>query len=410
MASRRQNSAKAQTSQPLRKESTGIDRLYKRTGVKKVSYYYQYSDGRSETLATAPIGDRQAISDAERKAKRLALDINEGKIIAGSVADIIDRFKTDVAPNHYLDQSKDGLSVREATYKNLIKFFGKMAPSTLKTVHGYQFLDARAKAGAPAKANKELAMLSTVCHYAVRWGVIEANPFVGMMQNKTDSVVRNTSREQIVKFYYWSRKHSSLSVRTMGCAAMFAYLTGFRPSEVRPFHVSGITKEGVFVKNAKRKLGEKEITKLREWSPSLERVIARAKRNHQASRMYLFANSTGSPYSRSGWGSMWTDALHEWIASFDVEAKTAWDKKKALELQYRNEYGKGKPRTSIKVEEFKITEHPEYFSLQNVRPAAITTKLRNRSADAYDFAAHANPSTTHKHYDHRTAKRAKATE
>ncbi|MFZ6681296.1 hypothetical protein [Undibacterium sp. Tian12W] len=62
------------------------------------------------------------------------------------------------------------------------------------------------------------------------------------------------------------------------------------------------------------------------------------------------------------------------------------------------------------MEEFKITEHPKYFSLQSVRPAAITTKLSKRAADAYDFAAHVNPSTTHKHYDHRTAKKAKATE
>ncbi|MFZ6655862.1 hypothetical protein [Undibacterium sp. TJN19] len=410
MASKRQNSAKAQTSQPLRKESTGIDRLYKRTGVKKVSFYYQYADGRSETLATAQIGQRQEIADAERKAKRLALDINEGKIIAGSIADVIDRFKTDVAPTHYLDQSKDGLAVRESGYANLVKFFGKMAPMALKTVHGYQFLDARAKAGAPAKANKELALFSTICHFAVRWGVIEANPFVGIMQNKTDSVVRNTSRDQIIKFYYWSRKQPSLTVRTMGCAAMFTYLTGFRPSEVRPFHITGITKEGVLVVNAKRKLGQKEITKLREWSPSLRRVIARAKQNHGAARMYLFANSTGSPYSRSGWGSVWTDALHEWIASFDVEAKKAWDLKRVLELQYRAEYSKGQKRTSIKVDDFSITGHLQYFSLQNVRPAAITTKLRNRDADAYDFAAHANPSTTHKHYDHRTAKKAKATE
>ncbi|GAC1608488.1 MAG: hypothetical protein NVS3B3_13190 [Aquirhabdus sp.] len=188
-----------QISQPLRKECTGIDRLYKRTGIKKVSFYYQYADGTSETLATAKLGDRQGIAEATRKAKRLALDINEGKIIVGSIADMIERFKFDVAPIHYRDQSKDGLAVRQGSYDNLIKFFGKMYPASLKTVHGYQFLDARAKAGAPAKANKELSLLSTICHYAVRWGLIEANPFVGMMQNKTEKDVRTTSRSQIVR-------------------------------------------------------------------------------------------------------------------------------------------------------------------------------------------------------------------
>ncbi|MEI7297329.1 hypothetical protein WCQ02_34830 [Paraburkholderia tropica] len=68
-------------------ETTGIDRLYKRTGVRKVSFWYKYSDGRYETFETAPRGDRAAIHEAERRAKRRAVDVQEGQIIAGSVAD-----------------------------------------------------------------------------------------------------------------------------------------------------------------------------------------------------------------------------------------------------------------------------------------------------------------------------------
>lgn len=57
-----------------------------------------------------------------------------------------------------------------------------------------------------------------------------------------------------------------------------------------------------------------------------------------------------------------------------------------------------------------VTGHPMYFALQDVRPAAITKKFEERSADVYDFAAHANPATTHKNYDRRRIKRASATE
>ncbi|MET3621864.1 hypothetical protein ABIC49_003493 [Burkholderia ambifaria] len=32
-------------------------------------------------------------------------------------------------------------------------------------------------------------------------------------------------------------------------------------------------------------------------------------------------------------------------------------------------------------------------------PTAITTKIRNRSADVHGFAARANPETTYRHYD-----------
>ncbi|CAJ0742334.1 hypothetical protein [Ralstonia mannitolilytica] len=59
---------------------------------------------------------------------------------------------------------------------------------------------------------------------------------------------------------------------------------------------------------------------------------------------------------------------------------------------------------------YPIATHPMYFALSDVRPSAITAKLDRQEADAYDFAAHANPATTHKHYDRRKVRRASATE
>jgi len=57
-----------------------------------------------------------------------------------------------------------------------------------------------------------------------------------------------------------------------------------------------------------------------------------------------------------------------------------------------------------------VTDHPLYFSLLDIRPAAVSRKLEMQAKDAYDFAGHANPSTTHKHYDRRLVKSAAATE
>lgn len=400
------------TSQRLRKEATGIDRLQKYIGAKKVSFYYKYPDGRSETLSSALLGDRKAIAEAERIAKRKALDIQAGQIISGSVADMIDRFKQDIDPTHYRDQSKDGKSVRYAAYDILTRFFGKMAPAALKTVHGYQFLDARAKSGAPIKANKELSQMSTVCNYAVRWGLIAANPFVGMMLNKADKDVRAVSRSQVVRFYLWSLRQGQTH-RTMGCAAMFTYLTGFRAAEVRPFHLAGLTDAGVRVVGAKRKKGEAEVVKMRYWSPRLRAVVERAKRTAAETTtkkfvvqsLYLFPNRKGQPYSKSGWNSVWQDAMWEWIATFDPEAAKRLAESKETAANRRRDPAAGKW-----VSDYSIAEHPAYFSALDIRPAAITTKLEQRAADAYDFAAHANPATTHRHYDRRKVKAANATE
>lgn len=397
----------SRTTKRSRKERTGIDRLYKYVGARKVSFYYQHKDGRSETLGSADLGDRQAINEAERTAKRKALDIQQGQIIAGSVAELIERFRDDIAPKHYRDQSKDGLAVRKSGYANLITFFGPLDPKKLKTIHGYQYIDARAKKKAPEKGKKELSLMSTICHYAVRWGVMESNPFVDMMHTKHDKTVRTTQRSQILQFYLWSLRQSA-GVRIFGCAAMFTYLTGFRAAEVRPLHVSGLSKDGVRVVSAKRKKGEEEMTKLREWSPRLRVVVERAKATHTVSRLYLFANQRGLPYSRSGWGSLWTDAMYEWIASFDAVVADHLAIKKRWEEAYRAARRSG--QKTDRFEGYTVTKHPMYFALQDVRPSAITTKLRNRDADAYDFAAHANPATTHKHYDRRTEKKARATE
>jgi integrase len=390
-----------------RKEKTSVERLYKYVGARKVSFYYQHPDGKSETLASAPLGDRQAINEAENTAKRQAMDIRQGKVIAKSTGELIERFRDEVAPVHYRDQSKDGLAVRKSTYARLMQAFGGMDPKAMKTVHGYQFIDARAKEGAPEKGKKELSLMSTICHYAVRWGLIEANPFVDMMHTKTEKSVRTTTRSQIVRFYLWSLRQPA-GARVFGCAAMFTYLTGFRAAEVRPFHVSGLGRDGVRVISAKRKMGEEEVSKMREWSPRLRAVVKRAEQTHEIKRLYLFSNTKGAPYSRSGWGSLWTDAMYAWIASFDPKVAAELLAKGEWEAEYRAARKAG--RKMDEYNGYKITEHSEYFALQDVRPAAITTKLRNRDADAYDFAAHANPATTHKHYDRRTEKKARATE
>ena len=364
------------TSKPSRKERTGVDRLYKYVGARKVSFYYQYPNGASETLASAALGDRQAIMEAERIAKRKAMDIQQGVIIAGSAADGIDRFQLECDKTHYRDQSKDGLAVRRGAYENLKKFFGKMHPRSIKTIHGYQYAEARSKAGAPAKAWKELAQMSTICHKWVEWGIIETNPLLGMRKPKHDKDVRTIGRSHVIRFYLWSQRQIKPQFKIMGCASLFTYLTGYRAFEVRPFHRSGLLDDGVRVINAKRKKGEIEVTKLREWSTRLRVVIKRADQALGRERMYLFANSYGEAYTRSGWGSVWQDAMLAYIGCAPKE----------------------------------LVEHPDYFSLLDIRPAAITTKIRQRKADMYDFAAHANPATTHREYDRRKEKRASATE
>jgi hypothetical protein len=95
----------------------------------------------------------------------------------------------------------------------------------------------------------------------------------------------------------------------------------------------------------------------------------------------MFPAAGGKCYTKGGLTSTWQEAMIAYVRTLDAE-----------------------------VTEKTLTKHPEYFAQMDIRPAAITTKLSNREADAYDFAAHANPSTTHRHYDRRKVKKARATE
>lgn len=367
-----------QTSKPSRKEPVpGFPRLQKYVGSRKVSWYYLYPNGASETLASALLGDRQAMMEAEHTAKRKHSDIVQGVIVAGSVADLIERFKKDEAPTHYRDQSKDGIAVRAGAYANLTAFFGAMNPKALKQMHGYQYLQARAKANAPAKAIKEMALFNTVCHKAVEWGIIEVNPFIGMRKPKIDrKPSRVVSRSQVVQFYLWSQRQDKPQFKVLGCACLFTYLTGYRAAEVRPYHTAGISKEGVRVTGAKRKMGEDETVKLRYWSRKLATVVKRAKQLMGKDIGYLFSNRHGQPYTRSGWGAVWQDAFSAYLGC---------------------EVG-------------EVAAHPEYFSLLDVRPVGISKKMEKRDADVYDYAGHGTRATTDRHYDRRKVKKASATE
>ncbi len=164
---------------------------------------------------------------------------------------------------------------------------------------------------------------------------------------------------------------------------------------------------------AKRKKGEAEVIKVRDWSPRLRAVVERAKQTAAdtsqkkvvVKSLYLFPNRKAQPYSKSGWGSVWQDAMWDWISTLDAEAAAARRAQREQSAARRKDRGAGACTSG-----YSIAEHEAYFSTLDIRPAAITTKLEQRSADAYDFAAHANPSTTHRHHDRRKVKRASATE
>ncbi|WP_343718971.1 hypothetical protein [Achromobacter dolens] len=103
MGTRKPASRKGRTATPLRTwEKTRIQRLYKRVGAQRISWIYKHVDGRSQTLASSEIGDREGRFDAERKAMREAIEIQQGVVVANSVGEMIERFELLVDPVYWL--------------------------------------------------------------------------------------------------------------------------------------------------------------------------------------------------------------------------------------------------------------------------------------------------------------------
>ncbi|WP_042298934.1 hypothetical protein [Paraburkholderia kururiensis] len=218
--------------------------------------------------------------------------------------------------------------------------------------------------------------------------------------------MRTVVRAQVLCFYVWSLSQPQ-AYRTMGLAAMLCYLTGFRAAEIRPFHKPGITDEGVRVVSAKRKRGQEEIVKLCQWSKRLWAVVERAKRDQKVASVFLFPNRRGHPYTKSGWASVWQDAMYSFIGEFDNSIAREYEAKKMHEAAHRE------PRRQPDPQRHGVEDHkaPAYFSMLDIRPTTITAKLTNRDSNADDFASHADrSSSTHGHYDRRRARVAKVTE
>lgn len=135
-------------------------------------------------------------------------------------------------------------------------------------------------------------------------------------------------------------------------------------------------------------------------------MVKRAQQAHTTSRLYLFANEKGRPYAKSGWGSLWADAMFDWIASFDNEVATALAAKPEWEVRYRAAW---KAKTMIEpYEGYKLAGHPAYFARRatgrnyNEAPEPKRQRLR--------LCRTCEPGDTHRNYDRRTQRRAKATE
>jgi integrase len=353
-------------------------RLYERLGKFKVSYGYKLPDNTWAFRLTAPAADKDAVVRVKEDAIARANALNG--VAAADAGETDALFRKYFAWQNGLPKASEDRKAQNTLKENgweaakLLKSFGKVKPAQIKPVHVYKYLAGRAAAGAPAKANKEIALLSAVLEYGRRLGELETNPCRGIKYNKTRVKTKYVGQADVDLTLRAARMHGGSDMILALCIRV-AYLTVSRPDEMRWLMRHGITAQGVRLPVGKRQGGQAQKHKLIEWSPDLRAAVDEAIALQRTTSMYLFGNRDGQPYTTSGFNTMLRRLM---VRCADLA------KKEGVEFTR--------------------------FTLSDMRPAAVTDRLDEGDEHITNATGHNSDRMVKQTYDRRKTKKARATE
>lgn len=361
-----------------RKSPDGLPfRLYVDKGKFKVSFYYKLPDGKRAFTISANANHAEAVAEARKKAIEQAEELNGTAPQLGTIAMLVDRYfkwQLGMQANDARRKANSTIEENQVEAKNIVKVFGKMAPSGIKPKHVYGYLAHRADAGAPAKANKEIALLSAILEYGRTRGELEVNPCRGIKYNKTKPSTKLVDDAHLDYAIREARQRGGQYL-IMALCFYVAYLTTSRPDEMRGLKRSAKTPEGLKIPVGKRKADQAQKYKIIQWSPKLEAAIDEALKLQRTSSMLIFGNTEGQEYTRSGWGTNWRRLM-------------TYCEKRAKEEGV----------------EF------ERFSLKDMRPKSVTQRVEAGETNIINSTGHVDERMIRKTYDRSVIKRAKSTE
>jgi integrase len=238
----------------------------------------------------------------------------------------------------------------------------------------FKTLAGRAAEGAPAKANKEIALLSAVLEYGRRQGVLETNPCRGIKYNKTKAKTKYVEQAEVDLVMRVARERGG-SYLILALCLRVAYLTVSRPDEMRWLMRHGVGPLGVKLPLGKRKGGQAQKHKLIEWSPELRAAMDEAISLQRTTSMYVFGNTNGQPYTTSGFNTI--------LRRLMVHCAKKAEEEGAVFIR---------------------------FTLSDMRPAAVTDRMDEGDADITNATGHNSERMVKQVYDRRKTKAARATE
>ncbi|MDP3164399.1 MAG: hypothetical protein Q8N06_02930 [Hydrogenophaga sp.] len=349
-------------------------RVYERYGTRKYSIGFKMANGRWAFRYDCAVDDVAQIRNLRRDAIEASARVIEDRPAGGFAGLLTAWFEWQEALPSDDDRKRADSTIAENKREavNLSKAWGHFEVAEITRTMGYEYLDACLKTR-PEKGNKEVALARLVLEYAIRKGLIEANPLDQITKNKTTKVLRYVEHEEMALAVEVGRRCGGAR-HIVALALRTAWLCVRRSVEVRALTRDALKETGILWQDGKPGKRKKPPV-LIEWSPELQATIDEAlaiKRFGVAGTMFVFGNMRGQRYTKGGWKAMLDDLMREC-------EKTAAERRIAFQK----------------------------FSLQDCRPKGVSDKLERGDTDTQDATLHSDGKMIAKFYDRRQERRAK---
>jgi hypothetical protein len=134
------------------------------------------------------------------------------------------------------------------------------------------------------------------------------------------------------------------------------------------------TPEGLKIPIGKKRATQVQKFKLVQWSPNLESAVDEALQLQKTASLFIFGNTDGQEYSRSGWGTIWTRLMKYCDTRAKAEGVTF-----------------------------------ERFALKDMRPMSVTERVSVGETNIINATGHADERMIRKTYDRNAVKKTTAT-
>jgi integrase len=230
---------------------------------------------------------------------------HEAATLESGLSAVIARYRDEVVPTKSERTQKDNLKELD----NLDRSFGAMDPAQIKPIHIYQYLDLRGKT-AMVRANREIALLSHVFSYAIRWGIVETNPCREVKKHS------EKPRERYVEDWEYLAV-LAIAPPLVQAAMEIAAITGMRQADILSLSITDLRDDGIpVIQNKTRK---KQIF---EWTPALREAVDKARSIERPTQsLYLFSTSTGRHITSSGFQTAWQRLMAKAIADGVIQER-----------------------------------------------------------------------------------------